>query len=295
MIVITMTDCPNGLRGDLTKWMLEVSPGVFVGQVSSRVRDGLWERIKETSKNGRVTMVFSTNNEQRLDFRIHNSTWEPIDYDGIKLMLRPSPSRVKQLSNLRMGFSNASKRQAAKRAAQKKRTPLPDTYVVIDLETSGLYPDEDVIIELGALLVEEHSVKARYSTLIRPEKPIAPQIEALTGITNEMLEREGVEMHAAMEQFMAFLNDLPIVAHNANFDYNFLCAACAVCDLPTPYNRCIDTLTLAKRKILQIKNYRLSTLAEHFGFEPSQSHRSLADCETTYQLYEKLINLEVSE
>ena len=120
MIVITMTDCPVGLRGDLTKWLLEVNTGVFVGQVSARVRDNLWERIKETAKDGRVTMVFSTNNEQKLDFRIHNSTWEPIDFDGIKLILRPSPSRIKQLGELRLGFSKASKRQIAKRAKKSE-------------------------------------------------------------------------------------------------------------------------------------------------------------------------------
>jgi CRISPR-associated protein Cas2 len=97
MIVISMTDCPVGLRGDLTKWLLEINTGVFVGQVSARVRDRLWERITETTKEGRVTMVFNTNNEQRLDFRVHNGTWEPIDFDGIKLMLRPSPSRIKKL------------------------------------------------------------------------------------------------------------------------------------------------------------------------------------------------------
>ena len=139
MIILTMTDCPIGLRGDLAKWLLEISHGVFVGQVSARLRDQLWERIKETTKDGRVSMVFNTNNEQRLDFRVHNSTWEPIDFDGIKLMLRPSPSRIKQLGELRLGFSKASKRQMAKRAAKKRDSTYPDTYVVIDLETSGLH------------------------------------------------------------------------------------------------------------------------------------------------------------
>lgn len=295
MIVITMTDCPIGLRGDLTKWLLEVNTGVFVGQVSARVRDHLWERIQETTKDGRVTMVFSTNNEQRLDFRIHNSSWEPIDFDGIKLILRPSPSRVKQLGELRMGYSKASKRQIAKRAAKKRSSTFPDPYVVIDVETSGLNPEEHEIIELGAILVEAHCIKERFSLLVRPQKGITSPIEGLTGITNTMLQKEGVEISLAMPRFIAFLRDLPVVSHNVDFDYGFLRRACAVCNLPLLSNRSIDTLTLSRRKIKKVDNYKLSTLAKHFAIATTQIHRSLADCEITYQLYEKLINLNTSD
>lgn len=294
MIVITMTDCPIGLRGDLTKWLLEISAGVFVGQVSARVRDHLWERIKETTKGGRVTMVFNTNNEQRLDFRVHNSTWEPIDFDGIKLMLRPSPSRIKQLGELRMGFSKASKRQIAKRVAKKRGATFPDTYVVIDVETSGLHPEEHQIIELGAIVVEAHCITERFSQLVRPDKAITSKIEEITGITNAMLQKEGVDITVAMQQFIAFLRDLPVVSHNVDFDYSFLRKACAICNLPLLSNRSIDTLTLSRRKIKQVDNYKLSTLATHFAIAATQIHRSLADCEITYQLYEKLINLDTA-
>jgi len=294
MIVITMANCPTGLRGDLTKWLLEISTGVFVGQVSARVRDHLWERIKETAKDGRVTMVFNTNNEQRLDFRVHNDTWEPIDFDGIKLMLRPSPSRVKQLGELRMGFSKASKRQIAKRTAKKRGIPFPDTYVVIDIETSGLHPEEHKIIELGAILVEAHCIKERFSVLVQPQGVITPEIEKITGITNAMLQKEGIDISLAMQKFISFLRDLPVVSHNVDFDYGFLRKACAACNLQLPSNRCIDTLTLSRRKIKNIGNYKLDTLAKYFAIATTQIHRSMADCEITYQLYEKLINLDTS-
>ncbi|MGI6492865.1 MAG: type I-E CRISPR-associated endoribonuclease Cas2e [Pelotomaculum sp.] len=295
MIVVTMTDCPIGLRGDLTKWLLEISAGVFVGQASTRVREHLWERIKETTKGGRVIMVYNTKNEQRLDFRVHNSTWEPIDFDGIKLMLRPSPSRIKQLGELRMGFSKASKRQIAKRAVKKRGANFPDTYVVIDVETSGLNPEEHQIIELGAILVEAHRITERFSLLVRPQEAITSQIEKITGITNAMLQKEGVEISLALPQFIAFLRDLPVVSHNVDFDYSFLRKACAMCNLPLFSNRSIDTLTLSRRKIKQVVNYKLSTLAKYFEIETKQVHRSLADCETTYQLYEKLINFKTSD
>ena len=121
MIVIRLENAPFGLRGDLTKWLLEIDSGVFVGQVNARVRDNLWSRILEYVKNGRAIMVYSTNNEQGLEFKVHGSQWEPIDFDGIKLMLRPSPSRLKmkELQGYQSGGSRAAKRLIAKRAAAK--------------------------------------------------------------------------------------------------------------------------------------------------------------------------------
>jgi CRISPR-associated protein Cas2 len=115
MVVISLTDCPLALRGDLTKWLLEINAGVFVGRVNRRVREHLWERIVKFAGNGRATMVYSANNEQRLDFRTHGNVWAPIDFDGIKLMMRPNPAHVKKTSALKPGFSNASKRRAARR------------------------------------------------------------------------------------------------------------------------------------------------------------------------------------
>lgn len=73
MTVIVLSDCPPKLRGDLTKWLLEISTGVYVGKVSARVRDELWLRVCDNLKSGRASMVYSTNNEQGMDFRVHNS------------------------------------------------------------------------------------------------------------------------------------------------------------------------------------------------------------------------------
>ncbi|WP_308204819.1 type I-E CRISPR-associated endoribonuclease Cas2e, partial [Gordonia sputi] len=63
-----MTACPAGLRGHLTRWMLQVSPGVFVGVLNSRVRELLWERVVELVKDGSGIMVYSAKNEQRMEF-----------------------------------------------------------------------------------------------------------------------------------------------------------------------------------------------------------------------------------
>lgn len=291
MIILTMTGCPISLRGDLTKWLLEINPGVFVGQVSARVRDKLWERVTETIKDGRVTMVYSTNSEQRLDFRVHNSTWEPIDFDGIKLMLRPSPSRIKRLQESRLGFSKASKRLIARRAMNKKGDVHPNAYVVIDVETSGLRPEEHEIIELGAIRVMEHNIVDRFSILVKPVVPITIEIQKITGITNEILNNEGVPISIALKQFVEFLQDLPVVSHNVEFDLKFLRQACTSCGLSIIKNPKVDTLVLSRKKLKRMKSYKLGVLAKHFAIDTKQIHRSLADCEITYKLYEKLIKL----
>ncbi len=84
-----LSACPAGLRGHLTRWLLEISAGVFVGHVSARVRDLMWLKVCEMTSAGRALMVFSVPGEQRLDFRVHNHHWTPTDFDGITLMMRP--------------------------------------------------------------------------------------------------------------------------------------------------------------------------------------------------------------
>ena len=91
MIVLTLTDCPPRLRGDLSKWLCEINTGVYVGTVSARVREALWNRVCDNLKNGRATLVYTAGGEQGMTFRVHNSAWTPVDFDGITLMRRPLP------------------------------------------------------------------------------------------------------------------------------------------------------------------------------------------------------------
>ncbi len=109
MVVIILTSCPEGLRGQLTRWLLEVSAGVFVGHITSRVRDLLWSRVTQLSGDGRALMVYSQRNEQRLAFKVHGHHWQPTDYEGVLLMMRPAQPRPASLG--RTGWSKASKRR----------------------------------------------------------------------------------------------------------------------------------------------------------------------------------------
>ncbi len=114
MIVIVVAACPIGLRGHLTRWLLEISAGVLVGKVSARVRDLLWDRTLEMVKTGRAIMVFSANNEQGLDFKVHKHEWIPVEIEGLTLMLRPnSPSDSPPPGTVDRteGWSSASRRR----------------------------------------------------------------------------------------------------------------------------------------------------------------------------------------
>ncbi|MDR2007303.1 MAG: type I-E CRISPR-associated endoribonuclease Cas2e, partial [Acidaminococcales bacterium] len=247
MVVITLTDCPAALRGDLTKWLLEIGVGIFVGQVSARVRENIWERVKKFAKKGRATMAYNTNNEQRLDFKVHNSEWEPIDFDGIKLMLHPSPARTKKLSKIRLGYSKASRYQAIKRRAVfKARTEdWPSSYMVVDIETTGLSAQRDTIIEISALQVADGAMPNTFSALIRGDTPISAEIEEMTGITNDMLQKEGRELALVLPEFLDFIGRSPIIAHNTPFDLCFINEACKKYSCDPLANKCVDTLYLS--------------------------------------------------
>lgn len=115
MVVVVLAVVPERLRGHLTRWLLEISPGVYVGKVSARVRDLLWEQILENCKNGRAIMAYSTNNEQGLAFRTHGQEWQPVDYEGLTLIMRPNTTHTQKNNaqhagqSHRTGWSKASK------------------------------------------------------------------------------------------------------------------------------------------------------------------------------------------
>lgn len=294
MVVITLTSCPTALRGDLTKWLQEVNTGVYVGRVSSRVRDKLWKRISENSSTGKATMVYSANNEQGMKFRIHNSSWEPVDFDGLTLLMRPSQARSQSETAPKKGFSNAARIQKAKQIQRLKadKKLLPRTYVVIDLETTGLSAADHDIIEIGAVRVRDMVLGDSFQALIKPRGKIPPAIVALTGITDLLLEREGKALVDVLSGFIEFISDLPVVTHNADFDYAFLRKACKSCNLPLFSNRCINTLPIARKMVDGVHNYKLETLLNYFGVEQTTKHRALEDCLAANELYAKLIEIE---
>jgi CRISPR-associated protein Cas2 len=286
MVVITLEKCPIALRGDLTKWLQEISPGVYVGQVSARVRDNLWERVCAESKSGRATMVFSARNEQHLDFRVHNTLWEPIDFDGIKLMLRPSSSRIRSKAD---GDAYPAGMRRRNRVGKKKvERGEPGAYVVVDIETTGLDPELDAIIEIGGIKYEEGEEVGSFSVVVKTEVPVPTSVCALTGISQEDVDA-GASLEDAITDFVTFVGSCPIVMHNANFDMSFIDEALDSLDMDELGNQCIDTLVMSRKLLPKMTQHRLSDLCSHYGIDAGGAHRALADCRMTHDVFISLL------
>lgn len=181
MIVVTLTDCPPKLRGDLSKWLVEINTGVYVGQLNKRVREQLWSRICENLPKGRATMVYSSNNEQRMEFCVHNTTWQPVDYDGLTLVRRPLPDKPDEtlkstMSKAAVALMNQQKSYVRTRDVQK------GGYVVIDVETTGMDCYKDGIIEIGAIRIVKGEIVESFSELVKQKGEISKEVSALTGI-----------------------------------------------------------------------------------------------------------------
>ncbi len=292
MVVITLTDTPPKIRGDLSKWLLEVNTGVYVGNVSTRVREKLWERVCANLKNGRATMVYNASNEQKMDFRVYNSAWEPVDYEGLKLIRHPiTGCGQKQENSLtEKGFSKAAKNVRARKMTDARRGhDMFSEYIVIDLETTGLSYEKDHIIEMAALRISDGEVAEEFSKLIKIEDPLPESVVQLTGITNEMINKNGEPIDTVLGQFIEFIQSEAIVGFNTAFDLNFIQTACRSLGISMQWDfKVIDTLKIAKRKIRGISDYKLNTLGKYFDMDVSGLHRALKDCYLTYGLYEKL-------
>lgn len=116
MMVLVVNRCPQGLRGFITRWLLEISPGVYVGKPNFRVREALWNRTIEMIGDGRALMVENAQNEQGFCFRVHNYAWNPVDLDGMQLIIRSAKSdALKSSFHMKRGWSLASKRRSARK------------------------------------------------------------------------------------------------------------------------------------------------------------------------------------
>ena len=120
MVVFVLTACPTGVRGDLSRWLLEIAPGVFVGHVSARVRERLWIRVTELVNEGRAIMVYSARNEQHLAFEVYQADWKAVDCEGAWLVKRPKGTDdVSLFGSMKKGWSNASKYRKAKKYGRR--------------------------------------------------------------------------------------------------------------------------------------------------------------------------------
>ena len=164
----------------------------------------------------------------------------------------------------------------------KMREKLAKSYVVVDIETTGLSPHKDEIIELSAVKVLNNEIIDTFSTLINPKGKISKKASEINGITNDMVE-QAPKIKDVLSDFINFIGDEILISHNASFDLSFICRDCRLNGINfTPFY--VDTLSHA-RKTLHLDNYKLANLAKHYKIKEQQEHRALADCKMLHQCF----------
>ena len=155
-----------------------------------------------------------------------------------------------------------------------------DTYVVFDVETTGLSAVYDTIIELAAVKIKNGEIIDRFESFANPHKPLSATIINLTSITDDMLQ-DAPEVEAVLKRFHRWTEDAIFVAHNASFDMGFLNVGYKKVGLEKATNPVIDTLELGRLLYPELKNHRLNTLAKKLDVELTQHHRAIYDAEAT--------------
>lgn len=178
---------------------------------------------------------------------------------------------------------------------QKGRSILdiPSSFVVFDLETTGLDSKVDEIIEIGALKIVDNKIVDTFQELIRPKSTISAFITNLTGITNEMV-KESSSIEEVLPRFLEFVGDFVLVGHNVNFDISFIYDASMRISHQPFSNDYIDTLRLSRKLLNNLYRHKLGEIANYYGIDTTGSHRSLKDVEMTlaifYKLQEEILN-----
>ena len=163
-----------------------------------------------------------------------------------------------------------------------------ETYVVFDVETTGLSSAYDTIIEIAGVRVKDGEIVDSYESFANPRHPLSALTTKLTGITDDMVQT-APEVEQVMREFVDFCGDSILVAHNASFDMGFLYAACKKAAIDTPAYGVIDTLELSRLLYPDMRNHRLNTLAKRFNVELTQHHRAIYDTEATAHLFIKFL------
>lgn len=159
-------------------------------------------------------------------------------------------------------------------------------FVAVDLETTGLDPKKDRIMEIGAVRVEDGQVTGEYQQLVNPGCPISDLVSGLTGITDEMV-RMAPSIGEVLGEFLSFCKMLPIVGHQVMFDYRFLKRA-AVNQGESFERSGMDTLALCRAFMPAQEKKNLAAACAFFAIERDQAHRACSDAWDAARLYTRL-------
>ena len=169
----------------------------------------------------------------------------------------------------------------------KSKLPLDTEFVAFDIETTGLNAQTDRMTEIGAVIFSGGTVKKVFNTFVDPERHIPPDITQLTGIRDSDVAGAPKEKEA-MEMFMDFIGDRPIIAHNAHFDVGFMTAASLRQGLKfSPVF--LDTLALSQALLPELKRFKLDIVSRHLGLPEFNHHRASDDAMVVARMMEKFL------
>lgn len=160
------------------------------------------------------------------------------------------------------------------------------SYIAFDLETTGLNPQENEIIEIGALKVRNGKVTERFMEFIRPSAPLSSAITSLTGITDEMVA-DARPRCSVIADFLDFCEEDILIGHNVIFDYSFMKCSAAAENMPFEKSG-IDTLKIAQKVHKDLPSKSLGSLCDYYQIENRAAHRAYHDALATAKLYQTL-------
>ena len=166
---------------------------------------------------------------------------------------------------------------------------LNDTYVVFDIETTGFSAISDKIIEIGAVKVENGEIVDTFSTFVNPKRPIPYNITKLTSITDDMVI-DAPDIETVLPEFLEFIGDAVLVAHNAGFDVGFIEQNCRYQDIQPDFVS-VDTVALARVLLPALSKYKLDVVAKALGISLENHHRAVDDAGATAQIFIKFIEM----
>lgn len=159
-------------------------------------------------------------------------------------------------------------------------------YIALDVETTGLNPSKNRVLEIGAVKVLGRNISGSYSSLINTGVAVSYQIQKLTGITDAMRE-SGKRIGEVFPEFLAFCQDLPIVGHNVQFDFGFLKQEAANLGLIFEKDA-LDTLRIARQVLPDLPSRSLEAMCRHYHVDQGNAHRALDDAMSAHYVLQKL-------
>ena len=171
----------------------------------------------------------------------------------------------------------------------EKGQDLEGTYVVFDIETTGFSAVTDRIIEIGAVKVEDGKITDKFSTFVNPKRPIPFRITELTSITDEMVI-DSPDIETILPQFIEFIGDAVLVAHNASFDVGFIEQNCKRQKIEADFTY-VDTVALARVLLPALNRFKLDTVAKALNISLENHHRAVDDAGCTAEIFVKFVQM----